>query len=67
MQLDDYLTIFRQEYASLNWQERQQIEAVFATRYGPKIFMALDELLQTGKLTSEHFQKSLQDFYWECI
>lgn len=66
MQLDGYLKIFREECASLDEQERQQIEAVFITQYGPTIFMALDELLQSGKLKSARFQKVLEDFYWEC-
>jgi len=66
MQLDDYLKIFREECASLDWQERQRLEVAFATRYGPTIFMALDELLNSGKLRSERFQKTLENFYWEC-
>lgn len=66
MEIDDYITLFRNECVSLQEPDRLQALQVLESRHRPQIFMLFEKLRESGQLGGERFERALKDFYWLC-
>ena len=65
MTSDEYINILRDEcHEHLSENKVRELDALFASNDGRRIFLKLEELRVAKKIPSPRFEKTLTDFYW---